>query len=123
MMRIKLLFIGLFFSLGCVPILIGGGLLTGYALSNNSASGKVNIGYHDLWINCLDKLEAQRIEIIEAKESNGIIKAQMSDVNITVRINSLSSGTQELKVSARKYLLPKPHIAQDIFFKIVKGLK
>jgi len=47
----------------------------------------------------------------------------MSDVNITVRINSLSSGTQELKVSARKYLLPKPHIAQDIFFKIVKGLK
>ena len=43
--------------------------------------------------------------------------------NITVRINSFSNSTQELKVCARKYILPKPHFAQKIFCSIVKELR
>ena len=109
--------------MGCVPVLVGTGVVTGYVLSNDSAMGNINIGYHDLWIACRDRLESSGADILLARESSGIIKAKMSEVRIAVKIESISSDIQRLKVSARKYLLPKPYIAQDIFTKIVKDLE
>ena len=122
-MKMRSLLLGLFLLAGCVPILVVGSLVTGYGLSNDSAVGRINIGYHDLWVSCLDKLEALHAGTIVGKESDGLIKAKMADVDITIRIDSLSNDVQRLKVSARKYLVPKPHIAQDVFFKITKDLK
>ena len=110
--------------MGCVPVLVGTGIVTGYVLSNDSAMGNINIGYHDLWIACRDRLESSGADILLARESSGIIKAKLSEeVKITVKIDSISSDVQRLRVSARKYLLPKPYIAQDIFIKIVKDLE
>ena len=119
----KLAFIGLFVVSGCVPVLIITGIVTGYMLSNDSAVGNINIGYHDLWAACKDKLSSERADIIRDRESSGIIKAKMADIDITLKISSLSDNTQQLKVSARKYLVPKPYMAQDIFSKIVKSLE
>jgi len=121
--RLGWLFAGLFIVSGCVPVILGAGVVTGYALSNDSAMGNINVGYHDLWIACKDVLDSERADIIDAKESNGIIKANISDVNITLKIDSLSDRVQRLKISARKYLIPKPYIAQDIFAKIAKSLE
>ncbi len=109
--------------IGCAPVLVGTGIVTGYILSNDSAMGNISIGYHQLWTVCKETLDYEGADIIFAKESAGVIKAKLSDVDITLKIDSASSDIQRLKVSARRYLLPKPYIAQDIFTKIVKSLE
>ena len=115
--------LSLFVVSGCVPVILGAGVVTGYALSNDSAMGNINVGYHDLWVACKDILDYERADIIDAKESSGVIKAKISDVNFTLKIDSLSDDVQRLKISARKYLVPKPYVAQDIFAKIAKSLE
>ena len=123
--KLKLLcfIIGLFVVSGCVPVILGAGVVTGYVLSNDSAMGNINVSYHDLWVACKDILDTERADIIDAKESSGVIKAKISDVNLALKIDSLSDDVQRLKISVRKYLVPKPYIAQDIFAKIAKSLE
>ncbi len=115
----------LIISTGCVPVLIGGaGIVTGYMMSNDSAIGDVRVSYRELWDISIEVLQnSDKIEIIETNESKGRIKIKMDGVDLTVKINTLDSENQQLKVSARKYMLPKPKYAQKIFFNIVKELE
>ncbi len=122
-MKVRVLFISLIILCGCVPLIVGGGILTGYVLSNDSASGNLKVAYRDLWDTCIDKLQGDGVEIRGVNESKGRIKARMGDVKLTVSIDSIDQNVQRLKVSARKYLLPKPQVAQEIFFRIVKELE
>jgi hypothetical protein len=124
MKKFVILFVILaFFISGCIPILVGTGIVTGFILSNDSAIGNIQRGYRDVWDACLEVLETQEAEIIEANESKGRIKAKILDFNLTLRIDTITKDTQRLKVAARKYLLPQPQYAQQIFFKIVKSLE
>ncbi|MDD3295991.1 MAG: hypothetical protein PHU64_01360 [Candidatus Omnitrophica bacterium] len=115
----------LFFCLfaGCVPALIGVGVVTGYALSGDSATGNVNSEYRVLWDLCLDKLETMEAEIILVNESKGMVKAVVSENSVVVKLNTINSSTQRLKVSARRCFMPRPQFAQKVFFKIVEELK
>ena len=121
--KVLYLIAGLFVISGCVPVILGAGVVTGYALSNDSAMGNVKVSYHDLWIACKDTLVSERANIISAKESSGTIKAKLFDTDIAVKIDSLSDEVQRLKVSVRKYFIPKPYVAQSIFSKITKSLE
>jgi len=117
----KLIFLlGLIFITGCVPVLIGTGVIGGYLLSNDSAIGKIKIGYSQLWDICIEKLEEMEAEITQTDESKGIIQAKILENFITIKIDSLIPKTQRLKVSVRKYLLPQPQFAQKVFFEIAK---
>lgn len=107
---------------GCIPVLIAGGLVVGYTLSADSAAGNVKSEYRELWDVSVERLEDMDAEIIQANESKGIIKAKISDNSLTLEIDTINSLTQRLKVSARRYLLPRPQYAQQIFFKIVEDL-
>jgi hypothetical protein len=100
-------------------------VVTGYALSNDSAAGNVPMLYRDLWDLCLDQLETEGAEILEAIESQGVIKAFLDDMKVAIKITTISSDMQRLKVSVRKYanLVPKPYVAQELFFKITKELE
>lgn len=121
---IMILFAGLLTGSGCIPVLIGAGAATGYMVSNDAASGTVSASYRDLWDISQEVLHSQEAEILTADESKGMIKALVSDeVAVVVKINALSDTSQRLKVSARKYYLPKPEFAQKIFYKIVKELE
>lgn len=115
----------LIISTGCVPVLIGGaGIVTGYMISNDSAIGDVKVSYRELWDMSIEVLQnMNRVEIIETNESKGRIKIKMDGVDLTVKINTLDSENQQLKVSARKYMLPKPKYAQKIFLNIIKELE
>ncbi|MDD5583707.1 MAG: DUF3568 family protein [Candidatus Omnitrophica bacterium] len=113
----------LIFTSGCIPLLVGAGVVTGYSLSSDSATGNVRSEYRRLWDKCTRALERMEGEIIEAKESKGIIKANVSENSVTIRIDTINSETQRLKVSARKYLMPKPQFAQKVFLKITEDLK
>ncbi|MFA7676691.1 MAG: hypothetical protein WCY34_00810 [Candidatus Omnitrophota bacterium] len=108
---------------GCVPALIGVGVVTGYALSGDSATGNVNSEYRVLWDLSLDKLETMEAEIVLINESKGMIKAVISENSVVVKVNTINSSTQRLRVSARRCFMPRPQFAQKVFFKIVEELK
>lgn len=120
MRKFFILILSLTLTCGCVPALVGTGVVAGYALSNDSASGNVKEEYRVLWDLCLDKLESVDAELTNVNESKGYIKARVADTALTLSINTLNPKMQRLKISARKFLLPKPQFAQKIFFKIVE---
>lgn len=111
------------FLSGCVSVLIGTGIVAGFGLSNDAAAGNVSVGYNRLWNTCLDVFQVEGLEIVSSKESDGLIKAASDNYKYAVKISSLDQDTQRLKISARKYLIPKPYKAQDIFMKIVQELE
>jgi len=124
MKKIIGLILGLLLITGCVvPVLIGVGVVTGYSLSNATASGNVNVEYRILWDMCLDKLETMEAEILVSNESKGIIKAKLSEHSIAIKIDSINLETQRLKVSARQLLMPKSQFAQKIFLKLISDLQ
>jgi len=120
---VKFLGLSFFLLTGCVPLLVGAGVVTGYTLSSDSATGNINSDYRELWDMCLDKLETMEAEFIYTNESKGVIKARVSENNVAIKINSSGQNTQRLRVSARRMLMPKPQFAQKIFLKIAEGLR
>ena len=122
MKRITFLMTGVLLLAGCVPALIAVGVVTGYGLSNDSASGNVKSEYRILWDICLDTLDVMEAEILVVNESKGMIKAKVSEHSVWIKINTLTPDSQRLKVSAKKNFLPKPQLAQKVFFKIVEDL-
>lgn len=108
---------------GCVPVLIGTGLVVGYTLSSDSAIGEIKTDYRSLWDMSMKTVKAMEPEGLNANESKGLIQAKISNHDVTVKIDQITEQQQKLKVSARKYLLPKPYFAQKIFVKIVEELK
>lgn len=122
-MKIKLMLVISIFTYGCVPVLIGTGAVAGYTLSNDAALGNVSMSHQELWDLSIEVLESENAENIEVDESKGIIKAKVSDTDIVVKISTIASNIQRLRISARKYFFPKPYMAQRIFFKITKELE
>lgn len=120
---VKFLGLSFFLLTGCVPLLVGAGVVTGYTLSSDSATGNISSDYRELWDMCLDKLETMEAEFIYTNESKGVIKARVSENNVAIKINSSGQNTQRLRVSARRMLMPKPQFAQKIFLKIAEGLQ
>ena len=123
MRKIVGLSLSLLLVAGCIPVLIGAGVVTGYSLGNATATGNVRVEYRILWDMCLDKLESMEAEILSSNESKGIIKARLSEHKITIKIDSISVDTQRLKVSARQLLMPKSQFAQKIFLKLISDLQ
>ena len=123
MKKIISLTLGLLLITGCIPVLIGAGVVTGYSLSNATASGNVKVEYRVLWDMCLDKLETMEAEILVSNESKGTIKAKLSEHSIAIKVNSINVDTQRLKVSARQLLMPKAQFAQKIFLKLISELQ
>lgn len=123
MKKIIGLVLGLSLLMGCIPVLIGAGVVTGYGLGNAAAYGNVNVKYRVLWDMCLDKLETMDAEILVSRESRGVIKAKLSEHSIAVKIDSITADIQRLKVSARQFLMPKSQFAQKIFLKLISDLQ
>jgi hypothetical protein len=115
--------IALFLLYGCAPVLLGVGVVTGYTLSGDSAIGNVKAEYRVLWDVCMDKLQSMESEVVYSDESKGVIKARVADNSVVVKINTVNSENQKLRVSARKFFLPKPQFAQKVFLKIVESLE
>lgn len=122
MKKILVFIVGFSLTAGCVPLMIGAGVAAGYTLSGDSASGNIDSEYRVLWDLCLERLENMEAEILVANESKGVIKARVSENNVVVSINAVNPETQRLKVSARRFLLPKPQFAQKVFYKILQDL-
>lgn len=113
----------LFLCSGCVPVLIGAGLVGGYALGVDSATGRVSLEYRRLWDLCVATLREREAEILAINEARGHIKALVQEHSVVIRINSITPKAQRLRVSARRYMMPRPHFAQEIFFEIIDAIR
>ncbi|RKY28164.1 MAG: hypothetical protein DRP61_02385 [Candidatus Omnitrophota bacterium] len=108
--------------IGCVPVLIGTGVVTGYLATKDSASGNIETSFDKLWEVSL-RVVSKRAEITDRDKDLGLIKAKKGKDQITVKIKELTEHSYNLKVTCRKALaLANLKLAQDIFTKIVRNL-
>lgn len=122
----KLFFLLVAFSFlfsGCVPVLIGAGVAGGYALGSDSATGRVSVDYPFLWDLCIEVLQEKDAEFLAMNQARGHMKALVFEHAVTIRLDSITPKTQRLRVAARRYFMPRPQFAQEIFFEILDRLR
>jgi len=61
-------------------------------------------------------------KVTKEDKSGGVIGANIDSVQVTLKIREKDNKT-ELTISARRYLLPKPEIANGVLYKISEKLK
>lgn len=62
-------------------------------------------------------------KVTKEDRERGRIDAEVNKANITLKLKKLTQKTTQITVSARKYLLPKPEIANGVIYQITEQLK
>lgn len=119
---LSLLLAGLLLSTsGCFYLVIGGvGALGGYAISPDTVEGTVGGDTaQDVWQAAVDVISIMGI-IEEKNEISGVLIAKVQGVYVTVTVAEPLADSVKLRVKARKGMMPKIKLAQDIYTKIVQ---
>ena len=108
---------------GCVFLVIGGvGALGGYAISPDTIEGTVEgRNSQDAWTAAVDVISIMGI-IDEKNEVAGTLIARVQGAHITITIVEPINDTVKIRVKARKGMMPKIKLAQDIYGKIVSKI-
>lgn len=114
----------LLFTLGCMPLIIGGavGALGGYAVSRDTIQGETDTPYESLW-NAALTVGKIRGTIKQEDYNSGAINLEVGQSRVWVRLIRLTDATTRVKISARKYHLPDISLAQELFVKIIEQAK
>ena len=108
---------------GCVPLLIGTGIVTGFLVTKDTVSGNFEVSYDKLWTTALTAVQ-EKSDIFEQDKTAGIIKAKRGRDEIVVKVKELTETSQNLRVTARKALaLANLTLAQEVFNKIVRNIE
>ncbi len=108
---------------GCVPVLIGAGVVAGYFVTKDSVSGNLEVSFEELWNVSLSEV-GNSADITDQNKQAGLIKARHGKTNITVRIRELTEHSYNLKVTCRKAIaIADLSLSQDLFTRIVRNLK
>jgi len=109
---------------GCAPLIIGGavGALGGYAVSRDTIQGETDKPYSVLW-NSAITVARIRGTIKEEDATKGYIRLEAEASRVYIKLIRITQATTRLRVSARKYHLPNLALAQDIFVKIMEGVR
>ena len=105
---------------GCALLLVGAGAAGGYAVGKDSVKNNYDMSMEHVYRVSLD-VAKQMGHVMEEDASHGIIRATVSDANVTITVKQLTRKTVELKVKARK-IMPKMDVAQEIYYKIAQRL-
>ncbi|MEW5895156.1 MAG: DUF3568 family protein [Candidatus Omnitrophota bacterium] len=108
---------------GCVYLVVGGvGALGGYVVSPDTVEGTiVEKDYEDVWSAASEVLSNSGM-VEEENELNGTIIARVQGARVHVSVFRVGTNTAKLSVKARKSILPKIMIAQDVYVKIVEAI-
>ena len=109
----------LLFQSGCVYLVIGGvGALGGYAISPDTFEGMVTgKNMQDIWQAAVDVVSIMGI-IEEKNEIAGVLIARVQGAHVTVSVTEPVNDSVKLRIKARRGIMPKIKLAQDIYTKI-----
>lgn len=109
-------------SSGCFYLVVGGvGALGGYAISPDTVEGNVEgRNSQDMWQAAVQVVSIMGI-IQEKNEISGVVIAKIEGTQVTVSVSEPITDTVKLRVKARKGMMPKVKLAQDIYTKIVQA--
>ena len=109
---------------GCVPLIIGAaaGGLGAYAVSKDTVQGDSDKGFDLLWESAIN-VAKQRGIIQQENISTGYIELTADSSKVWIRFIRLTQATTRIRISARKYHFPNIELSQDLFVKIVSGVK
>lgn len=107
---------------GCFYLVIGGvGALGGYAISPDTVEGNVGgRNTQEMWQAAVQTVSVMGI-IEEKNEISGVVIAKVEGTQVTISISEPITDTVKLRVKARKGMMPKVKLAQDIYTKIVQA--
>jgi len=120
----KILLLLLLFSLtGCVYLAVAGlGAVGGYVASPDSVEGVTDKDMVTIWDAAVEIVSIMGL-IEQQHEDAGIVVAKIHGATVTITVTPLSQTAVKLNVKARKAVLPKIGIAQDVFVKIMSHLE
>ncbi|MFA5231615.1 MAG: hypothetical protein WC416_04340 [Candidatus Omnitrophota bacterium] len=109
---------------GCAPLIIGAaaGGLGAYAISKDTVQGDNDKSFDLLWDSAVNVSKQYGI-IQEENISTGYIELAADSSKVWIRLIRLTRATTRIRVSARKFHFPNMELAQDLFVKIVTGVK
>lgn len=109
---------------GCAPLIIGAaaGGLGAYAVSRDTVQGDTDKCYEALWDSALNVAKSRGL-IQQENAASGYIELGLESSKVWIKLIRMTQATTRLKVSARKYHLPNMKLAEDIFVKIITGVK
>lgn len=108
---------------GCVYLVIGGiGAVGGYVASPDTVEGFYDYPKSEIWEAAMDIIPVMGI-IEESDAAAGIIIAKVSRSKVTFTVTEFGGKSSEVSVKARKGLLPKISVAQDVFIKIMSRVQ
>ena len=119
------LLLALIFSLnltGCVYLVVGTvGAVGGYIVSPDTVEGITQKDQTKVWNAAIEV--ASIMGSVENKlQSSGVIVAIIQGARVSITVVPINDANVKLTVKARKTLLPKINVAQDIFTKIIRHL-
>ncbi|MCB9772279.1 MAG: hypothetical protein H6754_06990 [Candidatus Omnitrophica bacterium] len=106
---------------GCIYLAIGGvGVVGGYAISPDTVEGNVGGNtFADVWAAAVETVSIMGV-IEEKNDISGVLIAKVQNAHVTVTISEAIADNVKLRVKARRGMMPKIKLAQDIYTKIVQ---
>ena len=101
---------------GFLPVGIAGALL-----GKDSAQAEFGAPFDQVYQTALEVIGKNGTLSSESK-TDGVIKADVSGHNVTVKITKNDQGKTEIVIAARKFLIPRPEVAQGILYQIQEKL-
>ena len=111
------------FLTGCAPAIIGGAAAAGYVVvAQDFVTTSVDTSFQRAWNAAND--EIRKLGSIEKSfQKLGEVKGTVQGAKVLVTVSKLTERTIDIKVTARKNLLPDTELAQAILAAILRKLR
>jgi hypothetical protein len=96
--------------------------LGAYAVSKDTVQGDSDNDFDSLWESAIN-VSKQYGVIQQENISTGYIELTVDSSKIWIRLIRLTQATTRIRISARRYHFPNMELAQDLFVKIITGVK
>ena len=106
---------------GCAVFWLGAGAVGGYAVSRDTVTNTFELPVRDVY--AASRQVVRQLGFITSEdEHRGHIRGTVDSASLTVTIKPISERLVELKVKARRHVLPKIDIAQRVYNAIIDQL-